>query len=104
MDPLTIVNNEQQQQFQVRMEGELAYLEYRLYKGDIALMHTEVPEKLAGRGIASALAEYAIKYAREKKIPVMVYCPFVASWLKKHPENRDVLDPKYRDDHPNLQR
>jgi predicted GNAT family acetyltransferase len=104
MESLEIINNEQQQQFQVRLEGELAYLEYRLYKGDIALMHTEVPEKLSGRGIASALAEYAIKYAREKKIPVMVYCPFVASWLKKHPENRDVLDPKYRDDHPNLQR
>jgi len=104
MDPLQIINNEQQQQFQVRAEGELAYLEYRFYKDDIALMHTEVPEKLSGRGIASALAEYAIKYAREHKIPVMVYCPFVASWLKKHPENRDVLDPKYRDDHPNLQR
>jgi len=103
MDPLQIINNEQQQQFQVRAEGELAYLEYRFYKDDIALMHTEVPEKLSGRGIASALAEYAIKYAREHKIPVMVYCPFVASWLKKHPENRDVLDPKYRDDHPNLQ-
>ena len=103
MGPLTIIDNKEQQQFQVRTEGELAYLEYRFYKGDIALMHTEVPEKLAGRGIASALAEYAIKYAREHKIPVMVYCPFVASWLKKHPENRDVVDPKYRDDHPNLQ-
>jgi len=104
MEPLTIVNNEQQQQFQVRVDDDLAYLEYRLYKGDIALMHTEVPDRLAGRGIASALAEYAIKYAREHKTPVMVYCPFVASWLKKHPENRDVLDPKYRDDHPNLQK
>jgi len=103
MEPLTIINNEQQQQFQVRVEGELAYLEYRLSKGDIFLMHTEVPEKLGGRGIASALAEHAFKYAREHKIPVMVYCPFVASWLKRHPEQRDVLDKKYRDDHPNLQ-
>lgn len=104
MEPLIITNNEQQQQFQVRVEGELAYLEYRHYKGDIAFMHTEVPESLSGRGIASALAEYAFKFAREHKLPVMVYCPFVASWLKKHPENRDVLDPKYRDDHPNLQK
>ena len=105
MEPLAIVNNTQQQQFQVRVDGELAYLEYRMYKGDIALMHTEVPEKIGGRGIASVLAVYALTYAREHKIPVMVYCPFVAGWLKKHPnEFRDVLDPKYRDDHPNLQR
>ncbi len=103
MGPLEITNNEQQQQFQVHMDGELAFLEYRFNKGDIFLMHTEVPEKLGGKGIASALAEYAMKYAREHKIPVMVYCPFVSTWLKKHPEYRDVLDPKYRDDHPNLQ-
>ena len=103
MTPLHIINNEQNQQFQLMVDGEMAYLEYRLYKGDMALMHTEVPEKLGGKGIASALAEYALKYAREHKLPVMVYCPFVASWLKKHPEYRDVLDPKYRDDHPNLQ-
>lgn len=103
MTPLNIINNEQQQQFQLMVDGEMASLEYRLYKGDMALMHTEVPEKLSGKGIASALAEYALKYAREHKLPVMVYCPFVASWLKKHPEYRDVLDPKYRDDHPNLQ-
>jgi len=105
MEPITIVNNTQQQQFQVRVDGELAYLEYRMYKGDIALMHTEVPDKIGGRGIASALAVHALTYAREHKLPVMVYCPFVAGWLKNHPtEFRDVLDPKYRDDHPNLQR
>ena len=103
MAPLTIINNEQVQQFQVFVDGEMAYLEYRLNKGDIVLMHTEVPDKLGGRGIASALAEHVLKYAREQKIPVMIYCPFVASWIKKHPEYRDVLDPKYRDDHPNVQ-
>jgi predicted GNAT family acetyltransferase len=93
---LKIINNEQEQQFQVMVEGEKAYLEYRLYKGDIALMHTDVPSSLAGRGIATALAQYALDYAREHKIPVMVYCPFVSAFLKKHPEYQDVLDKKYR--------
>lgn len=96
MEPIIISNNEKEQQFQVRMEGEMAYLEYRFYKGDIALMHTEVPDKLGGRGIASTLAEYAFSFAREHKMPVMVYCPFVAGYLKKHPEHLDLLDKKYR--------
>lgn len=86
MTPITILNNEKEQQFQVRMEGEMAFLEYRFYNGEIALMHTEVPDKLAGKGIASALAEYAFHYARDHKMPVKVYCPFVAAYLKRHPE------------------
>ena len=91
MEPIIIVNNVKEQQFQVRAEGELASLEYRLYKGDIALMHTEVPDRLGGRGIASALAESALIYAREHKMPVIVYCPFVAGYLKKHPEYQPLV-------------
>ncbi|HEX9509136.1 MAG TPA: GNAT family N-acetyltransferase [Puia sp.] len=96
MEPIIILNNEKEQQFQVRAEGEIAFLEYRYYKGDIALMHTQVPDKLSGRGIASALAEYALTYARDHKIPVMVYCPFVGGYLKKHPEYEELVDKKYR--------
>jgi hypothetical protein len=96
MEPIIILNNEEAQQFQVRIAGELAFLEYRYYKEDIALMHTQVPDILSGRGIASALAEYALNYARDHQIPVMVYCPFVAGYLKKHPEYEVLVDKKYR--------
>ena len=91
MEPIIILNNEKEQQFQVRVEGELAFIEYRFYNGNIALMHTEVPDKLSGRGIASALAEYALTYARDHKIRVMIYCPFVAGYLKKHPEYQELI-------------
>ena len=60
MEPLNVFNNEQRQQFQVQLEGELASLEYRMHEGMIVLMHTEVPEALGGRGIGSALAGYAL--------------------------------------------
>lgn len=96
MEPIVILNNEKEQQFQVRMEGEMAFLEYRFYNGDIALMHTEVPAKLGGRGIANALAEYALNYARGHKLPVRVYCPFVTGYLKKHPEYEVLVDKKHR--------
>lgn len=92
----TVINNEEQLQFEIHSDGELAYLEYRFYKGDIALMHTQVPDKLSGKGLATKLAEYALAYAREKKMPVMVYCPFVAGFLKKNPQYNDLLDKKYR--------
>src|ERR1700743_1549555 len=91
MEQLNIINNEQRKEFQVELDGEMAWLEYRLNEGNIVLMHTEVPEKLGGRGIGSALAEFAFAYARTHHLPVKVYCPFVAAYVKRHPDHRDIV-------------
>jgi hypothetical protein len=92
MEPLKIINNTDRQQFQVLVENDLASLEYRIHDGRIVLMHTEVPEKLGGHGIGSALAEYAFNYARANHLPVKVYCPFVQAYLKRHPEFNDLVE------------
>lgn len=91
----TITNNEKEMQFEIALEGEKAYLTYRFYKKDIAFMHTTVPKALEGRGIASALAREAFRYAAALRKKVMVYCPFVAGFVKNHPEYRQLLDPEY---------
>lgn len=83
---MEIRNNTQNGRFEIPAEGELAVLEYRLRDGNLYLMHTGVPDALGGRGIASALALHAFEYAKEKALPVVVYCPYVAKWLEKHPE------------------
>lgn len=90
-----VINNERQQRFEVHHEDETAYLEYRFYKKDIALMHTFVPESLEGKGIASSLAQYALEWAREHKKPVMVYCPYVSAYLKRHLQYNDIIDKNY---------
>lgn len=86
-----VINNQERLQFQLTADGETASLEYRLYEGMLVLMHTEVPEKLGGRGIGSALAAFAFQYARDKHLPVKIYCPFVLAWAKKHPELRELI-------------
>lgn len=94
-DKPEIINNEELQQFEYRAGDELATLTYKFYKKDIAFMHTNVPDSLAGKGIASALAASAFEYAKKINKQVMVYCPFVAAYLKRHPELRDQLDKQY---------
>jgi predicted GNAT family acetyltransferase len=91
MEPLNIFNNKQRQQFQVHLDGAIASLEYRLNDGMIVLMHTEVPEKFGGHGVGSALAQFALDYARANHLPVKVYCPFVATFVKRHPEYKDIV-------------
>ena len=91
----TVSNNKVNLQFQVELGGEIAYLTYRFYKNNIAFMHTFVPNKLSGRGIASALASYAFAYAGEQKKLVMVYCPFVSKFIKKNTKYLSQLDRAY---------
>lgn len=91
-----IVNNTQNQHFEMAVDNDIAFIEYRWYHGNLALMHTQVPEAAQGKGVAGALANYAFNYAKENNLKVMVYCPYVAVWLKRHPEYADLVDKKYQ--------
>lgn len=82
----TITNNEQLMHFEIREGDSTAFLEYRFSRNNIAFMHTEVPPGMEGKGVAGALAAYAFEYAASIDKKVMVYCPFVATYVKRHPE------------------
>lgn len=90
-----IINNEKQMHFEIHEGDDIAFLEYRFHKSDIVFMHTVVPKSMEGRGIASALAAYAFNYAKEHNNPVKVYCPFVLTYIKRHPEVQDQLDKEF---------
>ena len=77
--------------FEIEQNGEVAYLEYSLGGNILVLMHTEVPEKLRGMGLASSLAETALRWARENKLKVDVVCPLAQSYIAKHPEYSDLI-------------
>ena len=77
--------------FEIERDGEVAYLEYSLTNKVIALIHTEIPEKLRGQHVASWLIESALRWAREHKIKVDVICPSVADYIAKHPEYSNLV-------------
>jgi predicted GNAT family acetyltransferase len=77
--------------FELERDGLVAYLEYNLTGKVLQLIHTEVSEALQGKGMASALAQSALEWAREHQVKVDVICPYVAAYLKKHPEYSDLV-------------
>lgn len=93
---IPITNNTKLSRFETDVNGEFGYVDYRFYKGDIALMHTFVPESSRGKGISSALAKYALEYVKAQKLKLMVYCPFIAKYIKLHPEYEPLIDKQYR--------
>lgn len=77
--------------FELERDGLVAYLEYNLTGKVLQLIHTEVPQSLRGKGMATTLAESALEWAREHQVKVDVICPAVAAYLAKHPEYSDLV-------------
>jgi hypothetical protein len=96
-EPINVVMNEQTHRFEVTLEGETAFAEYSLLKGALVLPHTVVPPAFEGKGVGSALAKTALGYARDHDLKVRPFCPFIAGYIKKHPEWQDLLEPEFRE-------
>ena len=91
-----VANNTEKRQFQVELDGETAFAEYRLVDHGIILPHTVVPEAFEGRGVGSALAKAALGYARDHALKVIPTCPFIAGYIRKHPEWHDIVHDTYK--------
>jgi len=90
---LQIFRNEEAGEFQTEVEGHRAFIEYKLAQGRIYLTHTEVPKVLGGRGIGSSLVEGVLEQIEEANEVLFPLCPFVASYIRKHPEWKRILAP-----------
>lgn len=86
-----IRDNVETGRFEVEVDGSVAYLEYTRGPSVLALLHTEVPGKLGGRGIASRLAAHAAALARTEGLRIEPTCPFQIGWLDRHPEHADLV-------------
>ena len=82
---LIVRDNRAASRFELPVDGQVAFLEYRRGTHSIILKHTEVPESLRGRGIGAILAKAALEMARAEGLRVNVQCPFVKAYLEKHP-------------------
>jgi len=86
MADLKIYNNSSASRFEVLVNGKLAALDYRIAERTIFLLYVEVPIAEQGRGIATSLARAALEFARESGVKVVPRCPFIAAYMRSHPE------------------
>lgn len=55
------------------------------------IVHTGVPEALAGLGVGKALVEHMVMDIRKRGLKIVPQCPFTAAMLKRHKEWQDIL-------------
>jgi predicted GNAT family acetyltransferase len=93
-DSITVTEAAERHRYELR-DGEdvIGVLSYRLPDDQhVDLVHTEVDEAYGGRGLAGRLVAYAIADISAKAKRVIPHCPYVQSWLKKHPGYADITD------------
>lgn len=87
-----IRNNEESSQFETTVDGSVAYSAYDLEEdGRMVFTHTVVPDALSGRGIAGELVRHGLEHAKKENLKVVPQCPYVASFIKRHPEYQELV-------------
>jgi predicted GNAT family acetyltransferase len=81
-----VVDHPERRQFELEVDGQIAFAMYQLQPGRIVFTHVETPPSLRGRGVATALATGALEIARERRLEVVAHCPFMAAHIRLHPE------------------
>jgi predicted GNAT family acetyltransferase/glutaredoxin len=97
VDDAEIVHVPEKNRYELRLDGRLIGLAaYRRRNGRIAFTHTEVDPSCEGRGLGSRLAATVLEDAAREGLEVAPLCPFIASYIRKHPEYEKLVAPRYR--------
>jgi len=91
--PADVVHNEAASRFELPVQGQLSFARYHLIDGVMWLTHTETPPALQGRGLAARVVRAAFDHARAHGLKVRPACSYVRTYLRRHPELHDLVDP-----------
>jgi predicted GNAT family acetyltransferase len=83
--------NAARNRYEFDVEGGEALAFYRLVDGVMTITHTEVPADLRGRGLGSQMMRAVLQDVRAQGLKVVPRCPFVADYIRRHPEFADLL-------------
>ena len=84
--------NEPELRFEVNLDGELAYIDYRWYQNKLILLYVFVPPAYRGKGVSNVLIQHALDYAKNKDVKINIYCPYIAKYVRMHPEYQELLE------------
>ena len=87
------VRNDDARRYEAFVDDALAgTLTFRLVAGRVVLVHTEVDPAFEGRGVGGRLAAGALDDIRARGLRARALCPFVATWVQRHPTYADLVE------------
>jgi predicted GNAT family acetyltransferase len=87
----TISDNSALSRFELLVEGQLAFADYRREPGRLVIPHVETPPALRGHGVAARLMDGVVAHARAEGLKITPLCSYAAAWFQRHREHQDLL-------------
>ena len=87
----TLIDNRARSRFELEIDGQVVFADYRRRGTDLIIPHVEAPPALRGTGAAGRLMQAVMEQARSEGAKVIPLCSYAAAWLRRHPEFRDQL-------------
>jgi uncharacterized protein len=92
MSEVTVTDYPALRRYELRLDGELVgEIVYQAEPGTVVLIHTEVSPSVEGRGLGAQLVSGALDDIRARGLRAIALCPFVASYVRRHPEYADLV-------------
>ena len=94
-DLVDVVDNPGESRYEARLADRVVGIaEYELPApgGPITFVHTEVLPDVEGMGIGSRLARGALDDVRGRGLRMVLECPFITAYVRRHPEYADLID------------
>jgi predicted GNAT family acetyltransferase len=89
-----VKDNPDEHRYEFVHDGELlGLIRYSARPGVITLVHTEVEPAVEGHGVGTRLIAGALDDIRARGVRLVPLCPFVRDYLRRHPEQRDLVAP-----------
>ncbi|UBV44881.1 N-acetyltransferase (plasmid) [Deinococcus taeanensis] len=94
---IQVQRNDQASRYELR-DGNtvLGFAEFRPVGDAIMLPHTEIDKAHEGEGLGSQLARAALDDVRDQGKKVLPMCPFIAAYIRRHPEYVELIHPQQR--------
>lgn len=87
MSDIAVTDNDALHRFEITVDGKVAgFALYRTEPGAVVFTHTEVDPAFEGQGLGSKLAAGALQDVRDRNLEIVPQCPFMAAYLKRHPD------------------
>lgn len=95
--PIEVVDNPAEDRYEICVGGELAgFTQYRQRPAGLAFTHTEIDDRFEGQGLGGKLVAFALDDARSRGLAILPLCPFVKSYIERHPEYLDLVPEEKR--------
>ena len=90
MEQARVHDNRELHRYELPVDGEVVFADYRRQPGRLVITYVEAPPALRGTGAAGRLMQQVLEQARADQVKVLPLCGYARAWMQRHPEFKDL--------------